>query len=453
MKCKPLPHQWECVDLIDEFGGRALIADEMGLGKTFEALLWAKLNKKARQILVICPAYLRLQWVEEIYDKVGMRCEVLMGTHPPKNKPLPTAPILIIGYEVAQHWVRYLKRVDPALIILDEGHYIKTRTAKRTKAVRKIARPAPYILVLTGTPITSRPAELWSILNLIDPKSYPSFYSFGQEYCDPQWKPWGWEYKGATKLKKLHRILRKKLMIRRLKKDVLHSLPRKQVNVVSLDIIKRREYKKAVDDFLIWLSENEGVQKAKRAMKAEKLVQLGYLKRLAARLKLKSVTDWVDDFLQGTDGKLVLFAIHKKIIKQLKERYKGQCVVVDGSVSMPNRIKAQKRFKRDDKIRIFIGQINAAGVGLNLTAASTVAFAELAWTPGEHKQCEDRIHRIGQKMISSIYYLVARGTIEEMLCKVLQKKARITSETLDGRESVQSLDLIDLLTAKLRKAA
>ena len=239
-------------------------------------------------------------------------------------------------------------------------------------------------------------------------------------------------------------------MIRRLKKDVLNDLPNKTRDVVPLDIEKPAEYRKANKDFINWLKE-KSVSKALKAAKAEKMVQMGYLKRLAAQLKMKQAIAWVDNFLESSDNKLVIFATHKSVIKKIHERYKDISVVVDGSVSGKKRKWAVNLFQENKKIRLFIGNIKAAGTGLTLTAASDLAFLELDWVPGTHTQAEDRIHRIGQTEHSNIYYLIAKGTIEEKLCGVIQEKQKVISNVLDGKAKFNQLDVFDLLSKELLK--
>jgi SWI/SNF-related matrix-associated actin-dependent regulator 1 of chromatin subfamily A len=175
---------------------------------------------------------------------------------------------------------------------------------------------------------------------------------------------------------------------------------------------------------------------------------MGYLKRLAAELKTKAVTDWIDTFLEETEEKLVVFAIHKSIINVLKERYPNS-VVVTGSVTGKKRQRAVDKFQRHKGTRLFIGNLQAAGVGLTLTASSTVVFAELGWTPGEHTQGEDRVHRIGQKYPSTCYYLIGVDTIEEKLSRIIQEKQTILSSTLDGGCIEEQLDIFDQLQQEI----
>jgi SWI/SNF-related matrix-associated actin-dependent regulator 1 of chromatin subfamily A len=183
------------------------------------------------------------------------------------------------------------------------------------------------------------------------------------------------------------------------------------------------------------------------------MAQTGELLRLAARLKLRSVVNWVTEFLQNSDEKIVLFANHHACIDALRRRVPGPCVTVDGRVSMKDRQAAIDRFQRDPSCRVFLGQIQACSTGITLTAASTVAFAELVWRPSDHIQGEDRVHRIGQESTCWAYYLVAHGTIEERLCSVLQQKQAVVSSTLDGIAHDGNLNIMEMLLQELDNEA
>jgi SWI/SNF-related matrix-associated actin-dependent regulator 1 of chromatin subfamily A len=439
-------YQKQGVKALEAFDGRVLLADEMGLGKTIQALWYYKRNKTS-PVVIICPASLKYNWAREAAVHIGQRAEILEGTKPPKRKVFKKNSFVIINYEIVGAWLDYLLEMDPQLVILDECQYIKNRAAKRTRYVRQLCKKVPHVLALSGTPLTNRPAELWPILNVVRPDIFKSFMSFVMEYCSARRMPWGWQFKGAKNLDKLHKLLTENCMVRRRKADVLTDLPAKSRHVVPVPIQNRKEYDEAEDDLITWLSKYSKA-KASRASRAQRLVKMGYLKRLAGKLKLKSITDWIDAFLEESDGKLVVFAIHKNIIAQLKERYKN-CVVVTGSTSSKKRQQAVDRFQRDKKTRLFIGNLQAAGVGLTLTASSTVLFAELGWTPGEHVQGEDRVHRIGQTNAAQIYYLIGVDTIEERLSKILQEKQAVLSATLDGGDVVEQLDIFNQLQEEL----
>lgn len=394
---KPFPYQKEGALLIEQFGGRALLADTMGLGKSLTSLLWAHRNPDVRPIVIVCPASLKFNWEREASRHFGMSAEILNGTKPTKLGLTASHQIVIINYDILHCWLPFLKALKPKLIICDEVHYAKSLRSRRTKALHRLCKGVPHVIALSGTPLTNRPAELWPTLHLLRPKKFHAFFPFAQKYCSPELTPWGWRYNGATNLGALHKRLKRLLMIRRTKKQVIEQLPAKLRFVVPFELSDRKEYDHALKDFIGWLNQYNPA-KANKAARAERLVKWGYLKRLAAQLKMKSVLDWIDNFLEESGGKLIVFAVHKDIVAQLYGRYKKIAVKVDGSVKNTDRRLAVDSFQHNKKVRLFIGNIQAAGVGLTLTAAETVAFVELSWTPGEHAQCEDRCIAKGQRV-------------------------------------------------------
>lgn len=445
---KPFDYQKEDTLAVERFGGRALLAHEPGLGKSLMSLLWARRNPEVRPIVIVCPASVKWNWQRECSVHFGMLSEVLEGRKP-ETGGLHTQSIFIINYDILGAWLEFLQSIQPQLVILDEVHYCANQRAIRTKKVRQLCRGVPHVLGLSGTPLTNRPCELWPILNIIRPDKYPSFGGFAARHCPGRITPWGIDYSGAKDLDILHLRLKKDLMIRRLKSEVLSELPPKRRVIVPLSIERPKEYQKAASDFIGWLAK-QSLAKARKAQNAEALVKIGYLKRLAAALKLKSVFNWVDDFFAESDEKLVLFAVHTDVIKQLEKRYHGKCVVVNGEMTGQDRQRAVDAFQKSPKIKLFIGNIKAAGVGITLTAASTVAFAELGWTPGEMVQAEDRCHRIGQLNSLTCHYLIGKGTIEERLCSLIQSKMAVLDQVLDGSVNGEaSLNIFDLLLKSL----
>lgn len=436
--------------MIERFDGRALLADEMGLGKSFQALLYAQRNK-LRPIIIVCPACVKWNWEREAKKHVQMRSEILEGTKAPKAKWTFTKPqVIIVNYDILSHWVKLLRRLKPQLIIIDEAQYCKSRDAKRTKAVLRLCKGILHVVALSGTPMTNRPIELWPTISLLRPDHFSSFSEYGHRYCKPEWTRWGWQYKGATHSDELHDLLGLTCMIRRLKADVLKELPAKQRIVLPMAIARRSEYDHALADFASWLRQKHPTS-ARRALKAEQLAKAGYLKRLVAELKLPSVIDWTQDFLQESDGKLILFAIHTKIIQALYDKFKETATYIDGSVTGHKRQLAIDQFQHDKKTRIIVGQLQAAGVGWNGTAATAVAFAELGWTPGEHDQAEGRAHRLGQENSVSCYYLVGRNTIEDKLCKILYDKQQDLTRILDGTGNGSTASAFDELLHDIKK--
>jgi len=443
-------YQDKAVRKIEHFNGRALLAYEMRMGKTFIALKWLKRNLKAFPAVVVCPEIGKLHWEEKARRYFGIRSVVLNGESPPKRQFIHTdkSKIYILNWDILQYWVEFLQATGMKTLILDECHYIKERGTRKKprhfyRATKKLAKGLPYILALGGTPLKSRPEELFNVLNLLRPDKYPSIMIYRWRYCEPKRKPWGWEYKGESHLDELHANMEAWCMVRKLR----GGLP-KDRRVVPIDISNRDEYDEAENNFITWLTKRS-ITRANKAKKAERLVQMGYLKRLAVTLKMQNTLRWIDRWLDKKEGKLAIFAIHKDIIKQLKERYKGISVVVDGTVRGKKRHLAVRTFQTDEKYRIFIGQTRAAGTVIELSKARAAVGIELDWTPGDVAQWEDRIFDPDSDEPMCIYHLVARDTIEHYLCEVLQDKQDVLSETLDGRKTKNRLSIFDQLQRKL----
>lgn len=278
-------------------------------------------------------------------------------------------------------------------------------------------------------------------------------YGCGSKNCKMRRTPWGWDTSGASNVETLNSTLTSTLMVRRRTEDVLSELPAMRRIVVPLDIDNRKEYEKAVDNFLGWLAEHKP-GKLHSAAKAQGLVQLSYLKRLAAEGKLPNVTEWLDNYFKQTDDKLILFAFHKKIISLLHERYSKISVVVDGSVIGKKRQRAIDQFINGKKTQLFIGNFKAAGVGWSGKGVPNVAWAEFPWAPGTVTQGEKRAHGIGrgkEGVHTTIFFLVGRETIEERLVKIIQKKQEVSNSILDGEGKGDDLNIYDQLIQELRK--
>lgn len=446
LKGEPFPYQYAGISFIEQHHGRALVADEMGLGKTLQALAWCQMHRNKVPVLIITPASLKLNWVNELSLWLpNVNYEILSG----KKTWKPTADFIIINYDILPSWVDTIKDLNVQVMITDECHYYKNNSSKRTKAVKKIGKNIPHIIALSGTPIVNRPIEAFNAINLINPEIFPSFIDYTRRYCNAKYNGYGWDYNGASNTQELHEILSGTLMIRRLKKDVLKDLPEKLYSFVPLELSKegKEEYNMAEDQFINYLSDNYGAERAMKALSAEVLVQYAELKKLAVKGCLKESIAWIRDFLD-VDGKLVVFAVHKFVIEELMKEFGNVAVKIDGSVSIENRQKAIEKFQNDDSCRLFVGNIKAAGVGITLTASSNVAFLELPWTPGELRQAIDRVHRIGQKNCVNVHYLFAINTIMDKIARLIDQKQKIIDSVLDGKD----IDNQDLMLYEILKS-
>lgn len=338
-------------------------------------------------------------------------------------------------------------------MLVSNCHYIANRTTKRYKNTKALCRNVPYRIGVSGTALVNRPAELWPICNILRPDLFPAFHPFAERYCAPRFEAWGWDYSGAAHLDELHAFLRQHLMIRRLKKDVLSELPQKQRFVVPMPLSNPKEYHAATRDFFGWLQSTNPAA-VLGARRAESLAKVQYMKHLAARLKMPAVTAWIEDYLAGSGEKLLVFGVHRDVLGQLHEKWKGASVLINGDVTGRARQAAVDAFNNDPRVRLCFANIQAGGVGWSCKATHTTAFVELGWTPGGHTQAEDRTHGVGRGVAgkrTQSFYLVAHGTIEEKLCRLIQKKQGTLDAVLDGKHSATDLNLFDELMREIRR--
>ena len=375
------------------------------------------------------------------------KVQILSGTK--VNTPL-IGEIIIINYDILKPWWGKLQEIKAKVLITDECHYFKNNKAQRTKAIKALGKKIPHILCLSGTPIVNRPMEGFNALKLIDPGVVGSFWDFAYRYCGAHHTGFGWDFNGASNTAELHHKLTNTVMIRRKKSDVLKDLPDKARSFLPLELSNEKEYRKAEQNFIHWLRENKGEKAAEKASNAEALAEIEVMKQLAVKGKMKQAIEWIKDFLD-VDGKLVVFATHKFVIQELMDVFGDKAVKIDGSVATEKRQGIVERFQTDDSIRLFIGNIKAAGVGITLTAASNVAFLELPWTPGELIQAEDRCHRIGQKNAVNIHYLMAINTIDQEIALMLDSKRKVLDAVLDGAAPEEGSLITELMNNYIKE--
>ncbi len=436
MKSKLRRYQIRGVRFLAKAGGRAILGDDMGVGKTIQAIGWTVLNQAARPIVIVCPASVKYGWQWQLAKHAGIRSVVLEGRTPDRMK-LAGSDVWVINYDILKAWLPVLKARRPKLLIVDECHRIQNRKTQRTKACLDLGKKAPHVIAISGTPITSRPIQFFPILHLIAPSIFPSFWDYAFRYCDPKraFRGRGWDLRGADNLDELHELV-SGLMIRRMKADVLKELPPKTRTIIPVRLDNQAEYAEAEQDFLHWLGKAKGSKAVRRARGAEGLIRLGALQHLSARGKLATITQWIKDWWEDGGGKLVVFAIHQDILKQLHKTFPS-AVRVDGTVTAAKREAAVRRFQKDRNCKLFLGNLKAAGEGIDLYASSTVLFTEIGWTAAEHEQAEDRVLRYGQKASRvDAFYFIGRDTVDEdNLLDVVRVKGQVCADILDGKRS------------------
>ena len=414
---------------------RALLGDDMGLGKTPQAIHWGADHLPA---LVVVPAALLWNWHREITAmwRPGDTVTVLDGKN---NVAHPLTDWTILTYGMLEHYLTQLKQAGFKCVIIDEAHLVKNLEAQRTRNLLELVdplkpgemdRPIPNRLAVTGTPILNRPIELFALLVFLGYKRRGDFQEFLKRYTDHKYIKGRLVFTGSRNLHELHESL-KDIMIRRLKKDVLKNLPPKIHTPMFVPISNAEEYREAESHFLSWLRETQGTDAARNAARAETLARLNALRLLAARGKVAPVCDWLKPCYQG-QGKVIIFSSFSEPLENLK-RCSGDAVIYDGSTPKQTRQEIVDRFQKTSAPCHFLGTIGAAGVGITLTASNRVAFLDLPWTPGAKQQAEDRAYRIGQTKTVEIVNVLARGTIDERMLKLLADKEFIIAQAVDGK--------------------
>lgn len=413
------------------------MADEMGLGKTVQAICGIN-ELKAKKALVLCPAVVKLNWKREleIWLNEKLNIQILNGRN---DTVKANTDIVIVNYDliVSPSILAQLIRLRFAVGIFDESHYLKNRQAKRTKAVlykAGIASRCVYKWFLTGTPILNRPIELYPILkacvpNLIAP--FNSYDAYAKRFCDAWWDGFQLVAKGASNLDDLSRRLNSGFMLRRLKKDVLKELPDKQYQLVMIP---------AKDKKIQELLKREFTFAPKELGKAAKVgvdgAELAIIRHQLALSKVETAIEHIEDLLEEQE-KIVVFAYHKDVIAIIAEKL-GQygVVCITGDTAQNKRQSIVDAFQGSKECRVFIGQIDAAGVGITLTAASNVVFVESSWVPGVIDQAVDRCHRIGQKDAVNAQFLVIQDSLEEYMLKTVIEKKQVIEQVMTDKDNV-----------------
>lgn len=462
---KPYPYQLGGISYLRRVK-RGMVADEMGLGKTVQAL-GAAVLEEAFPLVIVCPASLKLKWKDECAEWVpGKWAQVLTsGKDRPKGYPITILnyDLLTVEGERAQTSLvgvgERVAALRPKGLIYDEAHYLKTPSALRTRGAAILARGVPFVFLLTGTPVLNRPAELMAQLRIMGRlEDLGGHKNFATRYCGArvvtrtimregekrQIKTL--DTKGHGNLEELNREMRQLCFVRRLKRDVMPQLPAIQRSLVSLEISNRREYDAAKANLVEWLKREGRGQTADRAGFNERAQRLNVLRKLAVRGKWEQACQWVEEFLESGE-KIVIFAYHRDVVEGLAVRFKAPKVY--GDTPQPERHRINQEFQAG-KHQVLVMNITSGGVGLNLTAASNVAFFEWGWTPGENDQAEARVYgRANDPHGATAWYFRGRETVEDDHLELLVQKRKIVEGASDGRVTTKDSDMVELLLSRL----
>lgn len=433
----PMSHQKEAIEKLLA-NDRFILADDMGLGKTTSTVI-ASMESGAKKVLIVCPASLKINWKREIENYSEDHILIVEG-----KKWGSTFKYYVINYDILKNFHTTENSEDSEayqiivnegfdLAIVDEAHYISNSQAQRTKLLNDILAKIPKVWLLTGTPMTSRPINYYNLLKIVNSPLTLNWQSYVIRYCKGyQFRVGGrkvWNTSGASNLDEL-REQTKAVTLRRLKTDVL-DLPEKIISPIWLEL-KNSFYDDELTEFLRISEENK--EKESITVTLNRLMKL---RQLIAIEKVEHTCELIDKVLEQ-GKKVIVFTNFTMSLDMIHEKYRKKSVVLDGRMSKLARQESVDRFQNEDKVKIFIGNIKAAGVGITLTSADTVIMNDLSFVPADHSQAEDRAYRYGQKNSVLVYYPVFENTIEMTVYNILQKKKDIIDQVMGDGEYSES---------------
>jgi SNF2 family DNA or RNA helicase len=451
---KLLNFQKEGLDFLLKSFGNALLADEMGLGKTVQTLSYVATEKQTFPVLVIAPLVTLNNWEREIakFVKKKSRNGRIVENESPtttiirtgKSEELPVTDFYIINYELLFKRMKDLSKLNIKTIVCDEVHNLRSKTTQKYKAVKKLAalQSTSYRIGLSGTPIYNRGSEIWPIVDILKPGLLGSFKEFCEYFCyvNEKGKAIVLENKRAS----LRNELQKHVMLRRKKSDVLKELK---------DKVRYKEVIDSDTDYYfeelekIWAKLEEEQKDAETAFDKSASYQRAIQseRQIAGIAKLPHVINFVKNIMEIEES-VVVFCHHKVIHKLLHESLSEfSPVSIIGGQSDKMRQDQIDKFQKGES-KLMIAGLRAGNVGINLTRAKYVIFAELDWSPAIHRQAEDRLHRIGQKNTVFAYYLIGNGTLDDHVANILVDKSyeidTIMDETADNYENKDKAELI-----------
>lgn len=450
---EPFPYQKAGIQYVlsaleqSNFTKGVIIGDQPGLGKTVQSLGVLE-SCDAFPALVVCPATLKLNWQKEVERWLPHRSTQVLSGKTPVDVD---ADIAIINYDVLKSWQS--KFVGYKGLIFDESHYIKSKSAARTTAALRISKSCVDVhavrLCLTGTPVSNRPSELATQLDVIGRiADFGGYMGYYRTFCAAFRDRWGhWQISGASNIGLLNETLRANCYVRRTKEQVLPELPEvvHSPMIVEMAGAAEKEYVKAEKDIVEYvmqrareiaaeLGESPGSAAVRAKLRAEAnlhLVRISVLRRIAARAKMHAVVEWVESRVES-GNKVVIAAHHREIVDELADRFGG--LKIQGQMRPEDIEEAKRRFQElsVEEAPVIVLSMQAAKTGHTLTAAQDILFVELPWTPADVDQTYGRLHRIGQKGSVNATYMLAQKSIDKKIFDLIADKRSVVDGVTDG---------------------
>jgi SWI/SNF-related matrix-associated actin-dependent regulator 1 of chromatin subfamily A len=445
----PLEHQKIAIEKLAG-SKRFILADDMGLGKTTSTII-AALETGSKKVLIVCPASLKINWQREIENYSDRPVFIAEG-----KKFSTEHDFVIINYDILKNFHDSdPKKKDESLllqsgfdlVILDEAHMISNVQAQRTKIINSFAKKVSRVWLLTGTPMTSRPMNYYNLLNIIESPVAQNWKAYAIRYCQgfqfTAGKRKVWNVMGASNLEEL-RDRTSKQILRRLKEDVL-DLPDKIITPVYLRL-KSKEYEDLMGEYYDWYDKNPD-ESSSLTVQFSKLMKV---RKVIANEKTKQTIDFAENILEQ-GKKVIIFTNFTDTLQTIYQHFGKQAVYLDGSCSNSVRQQAVDSFQNDDKTRVFVGNLKAAGVGLTLTSAEVVIMNDLSFVPAEHAQAEDRAYRYGQKSNVLVYYPLFENTIEGAIYDILNRKKQIIRTVMGDEQPENTGDVVEEILKLINK--
>ena len=451
---KLLNFQKEGLDFLLKSSGNALLADDMGLGKTVETLSYVATEKQTFPVLVVAPLVTLTNWEREIakfLKKKSRNGRILESKSPSvtlirtgKSKQLPKTDIYVINYELLFKRNSDLSKLGIRTIVCDEVQNLRSKTTQKYKAVKKLAAlpSVLYRIGLSGTPIYNRGSEIWPIIDILKPGLLGNFKEFCEYFCyvNEKGKAIVLENKRAS----LRHELQKHVMLRRKKSDVLKELKDK-VRYKEVIASDTDYYLEELDKIWKKLEKEQKDAETEFSKSASYQRAIQSERQIAGVAKLPHVINFVKNIMEIEES-VVVFCHHRVIHKLLHESLQEfSPVAIIGGQTDSFRQGQIDKFQNGES-KLMIAGLRAGNIGINLTRAKYVIFAELDWSPAIHRQAEDRLHRIGQKNTVFAYYLIGNGTLDDHVADILVDKSfeidAIMDESADNYENKNKAEII-----------
>ena len=465
------PFQQESLKFLAHHGNRGYLGLFMGAGKTIISLSFIRMRQQNYPALVVCPSSVKLGFLRDYKKFFGHEDDVVvleggdsLATYRDKNK------IYVINYELLSRAIetietkykdRYgkektrklnrpsrqlfaFKKTGFKAIVFDEAHKLKNVEAKIYEASRFLVEGVESLLFMSGTPLLSRPSDIWGCGDMLKPKVLGERFSFLHRYCNPKMVHIGggrkiYTFKGSSNEPELHHLLKQNILLTYKKEEVLKDLPPVIKTVRPLEI-DHKVYEKEKDCIIDEINDDRRLA----------MTIFEKLKQVAIKLKKAEIFSFIDDLLE-TDEKVLVFAVHRSMVEEIASKYK-KSVMFYGGMTPKKKEEARTKFIEDPSCKILVGNIESLGVGvdgLQNSGCSNVVFCELPWNPSMIEQAIARLARNGYTGDSSVsvHFLVADNTIESEIMELLDDKQGTISAVVEGK-AMNEDDILSVLMKK-----